>query len=493
MKAVKINAADNVAVALSDIAKGETICVGEASVTLLEPVPAGHKFSLSGIKKGENIIKYGFSIGFAVCDISAGEHVHSSKLSSGLGEILEYEYRPVFCETPALPPETFNGYRRANGTVGIRNEVWIIPTVGCVNNIACSIEQMAQKYKNEHIDGIYAFNHPYGCSQLGDDQNLTLDFLCGLIRHPNAGAVLVMGLGCENGNIGELKKRLGDYDECRVKFVVCQDEEDEIEAALCKLKELCEYAATARREPCHTSELVIGLKCGGSDGFSGITANPLLGLITDRVTSEGGSAVLTEVPEMFGAETVLMGRCRTPEVFDKTVSLINNFKRYFMKYGERIDENPSPGNKAGGITTLAEKSLGCIQKGGTAIVEDVLQYGEPVKHKGLSLLQAPGNDLVASCALAASGAQLILFTTGRGTPFGCPVPTVKISSNTALYKRKKNWIDFNAGVLLENTGYTETADAFYSYILSVASGETRAKSEILDKHSLAVFKDGVTL
>jgi len=320
----------------------------------------------------------------------------------------------------------------------------------------------------------------------------TLKYLAGLIRHPNAGAVLVVGLGCENGNIGELKKYLGETNCERVKFLVSQEEKDEIEKGTELVKELCAYAGKFKREPCDTGKLKIGLKCGGSDGFSGITANALVGSFSDMLISKGGASVLTEVPEMFGAETILMNRCRTEKLFNKTVDLINNFKEYFLKYGEKTDENPSPGNKAGGITTIADKSLGCVQKGGSAVVEDVLSYAEPVKKKGLSLLQAPGNDLVASNALAASGCQLVLFTTGRGTPFGCPVPTAKLSSNTTLYEKKKNWIDFNAGELIEGKKMTELTNEFFDFVLKVCSG-VQTKSELLDKTELAIFKDGVTL
>ena len=496
MRAIKIYSTDNVAVATEQISDGEIVSVGGEDIKVLSAIPGGHKFAIKEIKAGDAVVKYGFTIGFAKADIAPGEHVHTQNVKSNLDSLLEYEYHPSFDEAKKLDTKYFMGYKRENGDVGIRNEVWIIPTVGCVNSVVREIERQSQSFVGGTLEGIFAYNHPYGCSQLGDDMYMTLDYLAGLIRHPNAAGVLVVGLGCENGNIGELKKRMGEYDENRVKFLTAQEYEDEIAAGVEIVKALAKRAKTAKREKCPLSSLVVGLKCGGSDGFSGITANPLLGRFSDRLIGMGGSSILTEVPEMFGAETILMDRCRTREEFDKTVSLINDFKSYFMKYGERIDENPSPGNKAGGITTLADKSLGCTQKGGTAPVEDVLKYGEPVKRKGLSLLQAPGNDLVASNALAASGAHLVLFTTGRGTPFGCPVPTVKISSNSALANKKHSWIDFDAGRLLggdgENTLDT-LADEFTEYIIALASGEVHAKSESLDKHELAIFKDGVTL
>lgn len=493
MKCIKIHNSDSVAVAVKVLKSGETITVADQEITLLNDIPAGHKFALKDIKKGENIIKYAYPIGHTRCDIKKGEHIHTHNTKSNLSGVLEYEYTPDFKEVEKQKPLTFMGYKRPDGKVGIRNEIWIIPTVGCVNSIVREIERESQAFKTDNIDGIYSYNHPYGCSQLGDDMNMTLKYLSGLINHPNAAGVLVVGLGCENGNIGELKKVLGDYDSDRVKFLSAQDSHDEIAEGVELIKELSRKADRFVREKCDASELTIGLKCGGSDGFSGITANPLLGSLSDRIIGMGGSAILTEVPEMFGAETILMNRCRTENEFNKTVDLINNFKKYFMRYGEKVDKNPSPGNKEGGITTLEDKALGCTQKCGTAPVEDVLSYGECVKKKGLSLLQAPGNDLVAANALAVSGAQLILFTTGRGTPFGCPVPTAKISSNSALADKKKAWIDFNAGQLLENKSMPELTDEFLDFVLKLASGEIKAKAELLDKHELAIFKDGVTL
>lgn len=449
MKCIKIHNSDSVAVAVEPLKAGETVTVNGQPITLLNDIPAGHKFALKDISEGENTIKYAYPIGHAKAGIKRGEHIHTHNTKSNLVGVLDYEYIPNFNEVEKQEHLTFKGYKRPNGKVGIRNEIWIIPTVGCVNSIVREIETQSQKYKTDNIDGIYSYNHPYGCSQLGDDMNMTLKYLSGLINHPNAAAVLVVGLGCENGNIEELKKVLGPYDKNRVKFLVAQDSEDEIAVGTKIVESLAKYADTFKREECPASELVVGLKCGGSDGFSVITANPLLGSLSDRIIGMGGSAILTEVPEMFGAETILMNRCSTEKEFNKTVDLINNFKKYFMRYGEKVDENPSPGNKAGGITTLEDKALGCTQKCGTAPVEDVLSYGETVKVKGLSLLQAPGNDLVAANALSVSGAQLILFTTGRGTPFGCPVPTAKISSNSILAEKKKSWIDFNAGALLE--------------------------------------------
>ena len=474
---LKINELDNVEVALKES----------------DGIPAGHKRALKAIKKGEPIIKYGNPIGIATADIAEGEWVHIHNLKTGLGDLLEYTYEPEVKPLAEQKTATFMGYKRLDGKVGIRNEVWIIPTVGCVNNIAQIIERKSQDLIKGSVEGIHAFAHPYGCSQLGEDHLNTQKALAGLINHPNAGAVLVLGLGCENNTIDGLKQVIGDYDENRVKFIVCQEHEDEVAVALEVLAELVDFAAGFTREEVPASELVIGLKCGGSDGFSGITANPLVGAISDKLISQGGTSMLTEVPEMFGAETLLMKRCVNEEVFNKTVALINNFKTYFIKHDQVVYENPSPGNKKGGISTLEDKSLGCTQKGGSAPVVDVLTYGEPVKTKGLNLLQGPGNDLVAATALSVSGAHIVLFTTGRGTPFGAPVPTVKISSNNELYAKKKNWIDFNAGQLLSGKTMDEVSNEFYNYILDLASGRIQSKNEEQGIRDLAIFKDGVTL
>ena len=387
----------------------------------------------------------------------------------------------------------FDGYRRTDGKVGVRNEIWIIPTVGCVNSIAQALERQAKKLIGGNVEDVIAFTHPYGCSQMGDDQEHTRTVLADMIHHPNAGGVLVLGLGCENSNIPLLKEQyIGEYDDQRVKFLQCQDVEDEQEEAMKLLEELAVYVNGFSREKIDASELIIGMKCGGSDGLSGITANPTVGAFSDLLISKGGTTILTEVPEMFGAETLLMDRCATPELFDKTVHLINDFKNYFKSHNQTIYENPSPGNKKGGISTLEDKSLGCTQKSGSAPVKGVLAYGEQVKEKGLNLLSAPGNDLVASTALAVSGAQIVLFTTGRGTPFASPVPTVKISSNSKLAGHKENWIDFNAGRMVEDKSKEELAQDLFNYVLAVASGK-KVKAEEAGFHDMAIFKQGVTL
>ncbi len=440
----------------------------------------GHKYAVCDIKCGNNIIKYGQPIGHAVCDIKKGEHIHTHNMKTNLCDKLEYTYTPSENERTITKSDiTFNGFVRKNGDVGIRNDIWIVNTVGCVNKIA---ERLSC------LTGAKSFPHPYGCSQLGDDQLVTQKILKGMVNHPNAGGVLVLGLGCENNNIEFFKNILGEYDENRVKFLNTQDYSDEIAEGVRLIEELKNYASTFRRTPVNISKLKIGLKCGGSDGYSGITANPLVGRLCDRLTSAGGSCVLTEVPEMFGAEHLLMNRCVDKCTFDKTVALINDFKDYYTRHNQVIYENPSPGNKAGGITTLEEKSLGCVQKGGMSPVVDVLGYGDTVTKSGLSLLNGPGNDIVASTNLMASGVHLILFTTGRGTPLGTAVPTVKISTNSALAQKKSNWIDFDASPILEG----DITNDFFEFILSVANG-TKTKNEINGYEEIAIFKDGVTL
>lgn len=491
-KILKVNPTDIVAVALVALKSGDIINLGDSQITLSEDIPRGHKFALRDIAKEENIIKYGVPIGHATKDIKKGEWVHTHNVKTNLNETLEYSYSPDFKALEPAPAGTFMGYKREKGNPGIRNEVWVLPTVGCVNAISHRLANYMDNNKPSGVDGVYAFGHPYGCSQLGDDHENTRKALKGLVNHPNAGAVLVIGLGCENNGIEAFKEYLGDYNEDRVKFLIAQEVEDEFEEGVKLLTELCKYAGQFRRESCSLTQLVVGLKCGGSDGLSGITANPLVGMFSDKLIAEGASTILTEVPEMFGAETFLMERAVNENVFNNIVGMINGFKDYFIANNQPIYENPSPGNKQGGITTLEDKSLGCTQKGGTAPVVDVLDYGQPVREKGLSLLYSPGNDLVASSALAISGAQLVLFTTGRGTPFGSPVPTVKISTNSALYEQKPHWIDFNAGMVIDETSFTEAAQRLYNYVVEVASGHS-TNTEIQGIRELAIFKTGVTL
>ena len=493
---LKINPADNVAVAIQPLKAGETITIDGQEINVLQDTPAGHKVMLTDLAKGEDIIKYGYPIGHAIEDVKKGQWVNDNHIKTNLAGLLEYTYSPVKVELD-IPNEglTFKGYRRKNGDVGVRNEVWIIPTVGCVNGIA---NQLAERLRQETgggkgVDAIVSYPHNYGCSQLGDDHENTKKILRDMVLHPNAGAVLVVGLGCENNQPDVFKEFVGEVDSERVQYIVTQKiEGDEVEEGMKVLRQIYEVASKDVRTDVPLSELRVGLKCGGSDGFSGITANPLLGMFSDYLIAQGGTSVLTEVPEMFGAETILMNRCENNELFEQTVSLINDFKSYFLSHGEPVGENPSPGNKAGGISTLEEKALGCTQKCGKDYVRGVMGYGERLSHKGLNLLSAPGNDLVASTALASCGCHMVLFTTGRGTPFGTFVPTMKISTNSALAKNKPTWIDFNAGVIVENEPMEVTCRRFIDYIIRVASGE-EVNNEKKGYREIAIFKTGVTL
>lgn len=489
---IKINENDNVAVALDVIPENTTVNVAGSDVTTTMEIPAGHKFALVDMPEATPVIKYGFRIGNTTAAVKQGEWIHTHNLKTGLGDLLDYTYEPNFAEEKFTEDVTFMGYNRKNGKVGVRNEIWIIPTVGCVNNVASKIAELSKDLVCENIEAVCAFPHPYGCSQMGDDQEHTRQILANLINHPNAGGVLVLGLGCENSNIDVLKGYMGEIDTDRVKFLVSQESDDEIAEGVEIVKGLAQYASQFRREPISVSKLIIGMKCGGSDGFSGITANPTVGRFSDILISKKGTTILTEVPEMFGAETILMNRCANEELFNKTVDLINDFKNYFKSHNQTIYENPSPGNKKGGISTLEDKSLGCTQKSGNAIVKGVLAYGEIVSTPGLNLLSAPGNDLVAATALAASGAHIVLFTTGRGTPFACPVPTMKISSNSRLAGKKENWIDFNAGVVAEGEDLDTAGQRLFDEVVAVASGK-EVKSEKAGFHDMAIFKQGVTL
>lgn len=491
---IKINQNDNVVVALKDLVKGENIEVDDKVILLKEDIRRGHKIAVRDFNVDENIVKYGFPIGHATKDISEGEWIHTHNIKTNLKGIQEYSFNQKLIQNTFENKNlTFKGYRREDGSVGIRNELAVVPTVGCVNGIA---DLIIDKFKEEvgklAIDSVFVVKHKYGCSQLGDDHKATRTILGDVVKHPNVGGVLVLGLGCENNSMPEFKDSLGEYNKNRTRFLITQEVSNEIEEGSKLLKELYQNMKNDKREDVPISELKIGLKCGGSDGLSGITANPLLGRFSDFLISQGGTTVLTEVPEMFGAETLLMNRAENEEVYNNVVDLINDFKNYFMKYDQPIYENPSPGNKAGGISTLEDKSLGCTQKAGTATVVGVLKYGETVRTKGLNLVSAPGNDLVSISALASTGCQMVLFTTGRGTPFGTYVPTMKISTNTQLYKLKPHWIDFNAGSVIENVSWDKLLDMFIDCVIKAASGEW-VNNEKNKFRELAIFKFGVTL
>ena len=491
---IKINQADSVVVCLQEKRKGEIIEVDGRQIVVNQDTPAGHKILIKDVSKGENIIKYGYPIGHAIDNLKAGDWVNENNLKTNLSGKLEYTYSPINEELNIKNKNrTFKGYLRRNGDVGVRNEIWVVPTVGCVNGVAERlVKALKHETHGEGVDAIYAWHHNYGCSQLSDDHENTRKVLRDICLHPNAGAVLVLSLGCENNQPDDFMAMLGDYDKERIKLLVTQKVEDEMEAGMDILRSLYEKARQDQRETVPLSKLRVGLKCGGSDGFSGITANPLVGEFSDWLVAQGGTSVLTEVPEMFGAETILMNRCRTKALFDQTVTMVNNFKDYFLSHGEPVGENPSPGNKAGGISTLEDKALGCTQKCGKAPVNGVLEYGDRLQHDGLNLLSAPGNDLVAATALAACGCHLVLFTTGRGTPFGTFVPTMKVATNPVLAKNKPHWVDFSAGQLIEGRTMQEIVPEFIDKVLAVASGE-KARNEENGYREISIFKNGVTL
>lgn len=487
---LQIHPEDNVVVAVSPVAAGETI----AGVTVRTDIPSGHKLALKAISMGESVIKYGFPIGNATTDIQPGEWVHTHNLRTALTGDGIPECEP---EEQVISPfegetETFLGFLRPDGRAAVRNEIWILPMVGCVNEVAQRLCQENEGLVSGTVEGIYAFPHPYGCSQMGEDHARTRKLLAALAQHPNAGGVLVLSLGCENLTPEQFRQELGEYDPERIRFLVCQEAGDELQEGRTLLRELAAYVGRFERQPLPVSKLVVGLKCGGSDGLSGITANPAVGVFSDRLTEQGGSTLLTEVPEMFGAETILLRRSRSQEVFDQTVAMVQDFKDYYTAHKQPVYENPSPGNKAGGITTLEEKSCGCVQKGGSAPVCGVLPYGGQVRGNGLQLLSGPGNDLVSVTALTAAGAHLILFTTGRGTPFGAPAPTIKLSTNTALFERKPNWIDFDAGSAVSGESISDVGKRLFEKVVAVASGE-RTRAEENGYRGIAIFKDGVTL
>lgn len=497
---IKIKPEDNVAVAVTFLPKGTEVEVDNKKIELLEDIKQAHKFAIKPIAAGADVIKYGSSIGAATKDIVVGEWVHTHNVKTKLDGTLEYTYNPQPIQARELPKPnstTFMGYLRPDGQVGVRNEIWVLPTVSCTNQTATIMIKTAMAHiKNQpwanNIDGIYEYKHPYGCSQLGDDHKNTQKLLASLAKHPNAAGVLIVGLGCENNQVSEMKEVLGDYDPERIKFLVIQEVEDEIQAGADILIELAEKASQVQRQELPISHLKIGLKCGGSDGMSGVTANPLVGVISDMIVAEGGTSVLTEVPEMFGAEHLLMNRAKDKQVYEDIVKLINDFKEYFLSHNQPVYENPSPGNKEGGITTLEDKSLGCTEKGGTSQVVAVRDYAEQVTTPGLNLLCSPGNDLIAATTLAAAGCQIILFTTGRGTPFGTCVPTIKIATNSKLFNHKQHWMDFNAGTLAEGRTFDEVAVELLDEIIAVASGK-KTKAELMEFREIAIWKGGVTL
>ncbi|MCH1919464.1 altronate dehydratase family protein [Shewanella sp. A3A] len=492
---IRLHPTDNVAIALEPLTAGSQLAVDELNITLQQDVEKGHKVALQNINVGADVIKYGAPIGHALTEIGVGSWVHTEQIKTNLNDELEYRYQPVDSSIESQVDDTpeVSIYRRADGQVGIRNELWVIPSVGCVNGMAAQmVKQFLQRHPQLEIDGVFVFPHQFGCSQLGDDLQMTKKLLQNMIEHPNAGGVLVVGLGCENNQVSAIKLGVEQRSDDRVRYLITQQVEDEVEAGLEQLEALYEVMRHDKRVPGKLSEIHFGLECGGSDGLSGITANPMLGQLSDYLIARGGTTVLTEVPEMFGAETILMSRCKDEATFEQLVEMVNGFKRYYKDHDQPVYENPSPGNKKGGITTLEDKSLGCTQKAGQSQVEAILDYGQRLKNPGLHLLNAPGNDAIATSALAACGCQMVLFTTGRGTPYGGFVPTLKIATNSELAQKKKHWIDFDAGRLINDVTMTELLDEFIALLVKACSGEP-VKNELNDIREIAIWKQGVTL
>jgi altronate hydrolase len=503
VRAILLAEGDSVAVAVEAVGPGPVAVSGGAADSIVEAkeaTPAGHKIALRDISAGSAVLKYGRPIGVAKTDIAAGSWVHERNLGSALSAGGGYgsfrgprEWSGARKAAAILEraPASFLGYLREDGSAATRKELWVVPTVGCVNGSARAIADMA---RSEFGLEAQALEHPFGCSQLGGDLEATRRILAALALHPNAAATLVVALGCESNTLESFKAELAARGVAgrELAFLSLQEVGDEIAEARLILAGLAPRIEARQRVELPLSRLCLGLKCGGSDGFSGITANPLVGRLCDLVVAAGGRAVMSEVPEMFGAEDDLLARSASGKVFEGLSSMLLSFKDYYASRGLPVYENPSPGNREGGITTLEEKSLGCVLKAGTAPVEAVLPYGGRAERAGLSLLSGPGNDLVSSTALAAAGAQLLVFTTGRGTPFGSIVPTLKLSSNSSLAERKPGWIDFDAGRLLSGAAFDELALELLRLVVAAASGE-RTKAELGGHCGIAIFKDGVTL
>jgi altronate hydrolase len=492
---LKLHPSDNVAVSLTPLDAGTQVSIDGRSLLVQENVPVGHKIALAELPAGSHVVKYGQPIGSTTQPVGRGTWLHSHNMRTNLEGVLDYRYQPVASSAQAAGAgATFTGYGRSNGAVGTRNETWVLNTVGCVNRSAARIARICSEQFGDCVDGVHTFAHPYGCSQSGDDLENTRRILAGLIGHPNAGGVLLLGLGCEDNQVDSLLQVAGDVDRARIRYFDSQDVDDEVEHGVALVGELVNVMQQDCRAEHPISDLVVGLKCGGSDGLSGVTANPLVGRIADRITAHGGGVILTEVPEMFGGEQALLNRAASEMLFREIERVVNDFKQYYLSHGRPIYENPSPGNIAGGLTTLEEKALGAIGKGGSATVTEVLRYGEPKRTPGLSLLEAPGNDGVSMTAMVASGATILLFTTGRGTPMGSPVPTIKISSNTAIYEMKPRWIDFDAGVAQEDSvGMGDLEADLFDLLLDVASGRMQTNNERNDYREIAIWKTGVTL
>ena len=476
---VLLNPRDSVVVALRGFQAGDTLALGEEAIQLLDSVPPGHKVAIRPVAAGEPIFKFGWSIGVATKPIRVGQHVHTQNVKCDHHIDLEAISTDVPAELPRLEGHTFEGFRRADGRVGTRNYLAVISNVNCSASVARMIasrfdQQTLAAFPN--VDGVISFRHEGGCAMAfnGSRHRMLSRVLGGMARHPNIGGFLLVGLGCEQGTLDHLVQSQGLQGEA-VPVLSIQSAggtsktvERGVEIAAGLLKQVNGF----QRETVPASHLVLGTECGGSDGYSGITANPALGAAADRLVACGGTAILSETSEIFGAEHLLTRRARSRAVAEKLLERIEWWKWYCSNYGEELDNNPSVGNKAGGLTTITEKSLGAVSKGGTTPLEAVYEYAEPVQQQGFVVMDTPGFDPASVTGMVAGGANLIAFTTGRGSCFGSkPTPTFKIASNTRLFQQLPEDMDFNAGQVVEGRSVDEVGQELFSRLLDTASGK----------------------
>lgn len=484
---LRLHPKDNVALALRPLPSGARVSVEGISLFTRDPIPYGHKVALVSIPKGGRIIKYGYPIGRAVRSISPGEHVHVHNTESGRahGDTARPVIREESSLIPRFPQDTFLGFRRQDGRVGVRNHVLVMASVHCVNG---GVERIGRE-----VPGVVALPHIYGCSQLGEDLAQTRRVLEGYVSHPNVGATLIVGLGCEALPTRELVDGLRDRGY-RVELLLLQ-EIGGSRAAVRKGKELAAEllgeVGKLRPEPVPLSELVVGVECGGSDAWSGVTANPAVGAIADALVAHGGTVILSEVTEFIGAEHILAARAISPEVGKAILRAVARREGVAVEMGVDLrGAQPSPGNMEGGLTTIEEKSLGAIVKGGTTPVREFLGYGERPSARGLVVMDTSGNDLESVTGMVAGGAQVVLFTTGRGTPVGNPiVPVIKISSNTPLYERMRDDLDFDAGSILRGEPPTSVAARLAALLLEVAGGRP-TQAEVWGHREFAIEPRG---
>lgn len=486
---LRLNAADNIVVAIADLRRDSPV---EGAVHARRRIPRGHKVAVRPIPAGEPIRKFGQIIGFAGTDIAPGDWVHEHNVAMGGDFDRDYAFasdaRPSEGLRATEVPAFFDGFRRADGRAGTRNYIGILSSVNCSATVVDYIADHALRsgMLDDHpgIDGIVALPHGQGCGMAsgGESFDLLARTQWGYASHPNFAAVLLVGLGCEVFQIARLKDTYGIAEGDHFQSLTIQETggtRRSIDEGLSRLRDLLPTAARARREPMPASELTLALQCGGSDGYSSLTANPALGVAADTLVRHGGTAILSETPEIYGAEHLLTRRAETPEIGRRIVALIDWWRDYTTRNGGEMNNNPSPGNKAGGLTTILEKSLGAVAKGGTSTLRGVYRYAERIDRKGFVYMDTPGYDPVAATGQVAGGANVLCFTTGRGSAYGCkPVPSIKLATNTPLFKRMEGDMDINCGDIVDGVPLEEKGAEIFAAILSTASGR-RTKSEDL--------------